>query len=68
VIERAATVAGGHVLRIENYLGFCGISRTDPAWRAPRTEIRREIITAGEVVGVAVEDPAKMVTSPTGPA
>ncbi|MBI5157987.1 MAG: FAD-dependent oxidoreductase [Acidimicrobiia bacterium] len=65
LVEREATGGqAGTSSRIENYLGFPnGISGTDLARRAA-TQAQRlgaEIITAGEVVSVRVEDPVKVV-------
>jgi len=70
MIEREATGGqAGTSSRIENYLGFPkGISGTDLARRAAAQAQRfgAEIITAGEVVGVTVEDPVKVVTLADG--
>ena len=70
VIERDATGGqAGMSSRIENYLGFPkGISGADLARRAA-TQAQRlgaEIITAGDVTGIRVEDPIKLVTLADG--
>lgn len=70
VIEREATGGqAGTSSRIENYLGFPkGISGTDLARRAAAQAQRfgAEIIAAGEVVAVSVEDQVKVVTLADG--
>jgi thioredoxin reductase (NADPH) len=70
VIEREATGGqAGTSSRIENYLGFpSGISGAELARRASTqaTRLGAEIITAGEVAAVRVEDPVKVVTLADG--
>ena len=70
IIERDATGGqAGTSSRIENYLGFPkGISGADLARRAAAQAQRfgAEIITAGEVVGIAANDPLKVVTLKDG--
>ncbi len=70
VIERDATGGqAGTSSRIENYLGFPkGISGTDLARRAATQALRlgAEIITAGDVTGIRIDDPIKVVTLADG--
>jgi len=66
VIERDATGGqAGTSSRIENYLGFPkGISGVDLARRAAVQAQRfgAEIVTAGEVTSVTIEDPVKVIS------
>jgi thioredoxin reductase (NADPH) len=70
LIERSATGGqAGTSARIENYLGFPkGISGVDLARRASAQAIRfgAEIITAGEVTKVRVEEPTKVAALADG--
>jgi thioredoxin reductase (NADPH) len=70
IIERDATGGqAGTSARIENYLGFPkGIAGVDLARRAAAqaTRFGAEIVTAGEVTKIRVEDPTKVVTLADG--